>query len=167
MAQADTELLEIVPAAGGDVALILSMLDEASDWLARKGFAQWQTGTFNEARIARGINAGEVFLARLDGEVVGTMTVSWSSPITWGDVSNEAGYVSRLTVKRSAAGKNIGRRMLEWAEEQARGKERKYMRLDCGHDNDRLLAYYEKAGYRRVGHANIGEWTACLFEKAL
>jgi ribosomal protein S18 acetylase RimI-like enzyme len=167
MTAADTETLEIVPATEAAVPMILAMLDEASDWLARKGFGQWQAGTFNEARIARAVRAGEVYLAKLDGQVVGTLTLSWSNAMTWGDFTNEGAYVSRLTVKRSAAGRNIGRKMIDWAEQQARAKGRKYLRLDCGHDNERLLAYYDKAGFQRVGHANIGEWTPCLFEKPL
>jgi ribosomal protein S18 acetylase RimI-like enzyme len=162
-----TETLEIVPATEDAVPMILDMLDEASDWLARKGFSQWQAGTFNEARIARSIRAGEVYLAKLDGQVVGTITLAWSNAMTWGDMTNEGAYVSRLTVKRSAAGRNIGKKMLEWAEQQARARDRKFLRLDCGQENDRLLAYYDKAGFQRVGHANIGEWTACLFEKPL
>jgi predicted N-acetyltransferase YhbS len=160
-----TNSLEIVPATRADLPTILSILSEAQEWLSLRGMTQqWQAGDFQEARLTRAIDAGEVYLAKLDGEVVATASLTWQNTLLWADVGGEAAYLNRVAVRRAHAGKKIGQKLVEWAEQQARAKGRKCLRLDCAPS---LSDYYAKLGFNRVGHRNIGERTAILFEKTL
>src|SRR5215469_15077918 len=58
-----------------DLDSILDILEEAACWLISRGIDQWQPGVFRRVRcqsIADQVSRGEVYLARRDGQAVGT-----------------------------------------------------------------------------------------------
>jgi GNAT superfamily N-acetyltransferase len=57
------------------------------------------------------------------------------------------GYVHRLAVRRSCAGRGIGYRLLDWADMQVRANGGSRLRLDVVTDNGPLRRYYEAAGF--------------------
>ena len=97
---------------------MLSILEEAAQWLVYLGIDQWQPGSFSRRRIADRIERGEMYLAQLRGRAVGTLALQWSDEETWGDVPADAGYVHGLAIRREFAGKGLGRELLRWAEER-------------------------------------------------
>jgi len=99
-----------------------------------------------------------MYLARLDGEPVGTIALLWSDEETWGDVPGAAGYVHGLAVRRDFAGQGLGRALLRWAENRAASSGREHLRLDCVAGNRALNEYYERAGFDHRGHALVRGW---------
>ncbi len=165
MSEQTSNKLEIVPATPGDVQTVLSILGEAVEWLEMRGVHQWHAGDFQEQRILRAINAGEVFLAKLDKDVVGTGTLTWANTMLWADPgSADAGYINRMAVRRKHAGKKYGQQIVEWAENEARKRGKKKLRLDCGEE---LGKYYDKLGFKKIAHTSVGERTVILYEKTL
>lgn len=129
----------------------MAILNSAASWLSSKGVEQWPE-RFAANQVLPTIMQGHTWLARLDGEAVGTITLEWSDAL-WDTRSGDAGYVHRLAVHRSASG--LGLRLLEWAAEAVSLRGRSILRLDCVARNHRLRTYYEAAGFRHCGDAVV------------
>jgi GNAT superfamily N-acetyltransferase len=144
---------------------VLSILEEAAQWLVYRGIDQWQPGSFSRRRIADRIERGEMYLAELRGRAVGTLALQWSDEETWGDVPADAGYVHGLAIRREFAGKGLGRELLRWAEERVAASDKKYLRLDCVAENRALNEYYRRAGFSYRGGALVWGLEVSLYEK--
>ena len=176
----ETQLLPGVTvrlAAPEDAATFAEIHEEVVQWLWARGIYQWQPETFPSTRVMKWIeNAiarGEVYLACDDGAVIGAVILQEADPDTWGEASlaDPASYIHGLRVRRSAAGRGVGRALIAWAERELAARGKRLARLDCWAANDALCAYYERAGYRRVGTRTFTDgpkpFVAALFEKAL
>ncbi len=73
----------------------------------------------------------------------------------------DALYPRGLAVRRSHAGR--GHEVLAWAEGAVAAAGRCYLRLACTATNPALHAYYERAGYRHLGHRRGNS----LYERAV
>jgi ribosomal protein S18 acetylase RimI-like enzyme len=93
-----------------------------------------------------------VQLAFVGDELVGTLRLLLREPIVWPEVTeDDAVYVYNLAVKRTWTGHELGRRMLELANDRAVSLGRKCVRLDCVADNAFLRDYYTRAGFEERG----------------
>ncbi|MEU4700643.1 GNAT family N-acetyltransferase [Nonomuraea dietziae] len=130
---------------------VLSVLDEAAQWLNTHGISQWPA-RFEAAWVEEAILRGETWLVTTGDKVAGTVTMDWSDPL-WTD-ADAAGYVHRMAVRRWASG--LGVCILDWAADAAQQRAAKYLRLDCVKSNDRLRAYYEARGFAHRGDVPVG-----------
>lgn len=130
-----------------DAAVVLSILDEASAWLRSRGIDQWPE-RFGLGWIGPSLESGQTWLAFVDREPVGTITLSDSDPM-WPEDRGDALYVHRVAVRRTAAG--LGGVLLDWADATARQQGRLWLRLDCVATNGALRAYYEQRGFVHRG----------------
>lgn len=161
------------PAMPEDAATFAEIHEEVVSWLLARGIQQWQAGTLPIKWVQDAIASGEVYVACEDGAVIATVMLQETDPKTWSEVSiaDAAGYIHGLRVRRSVAGRGVGRALIAWAEQEfiARGKQ--LARLDCWAESDALCAYYEQAGYRRVGTRAFTDGpeslVKALFEKSL
>lgn len=148
---------------------MISILEEAGQWLLERGIYQWLPGSFSRDRIANSIESGQIYLAKQGEEAIGTLTLQWSDKLMWGDVPADAGYVHRLAIRRAFAGMGLGRMLLQWAEDTVASAGKRYLRLDCWTDNPALRQYYERAGYICRGEIAFQSkqqiWKASLYEK--
>lgn len=150
-----------------EVRMVLEVLNEAADWLRLKGIDQWQSRYFTQSVILEGIRKREVYLARQENKVVGTITIQWSDPLFWGDTPMDAAYFHRLAIKREYAGKGLGHALVEWAEGTAKAAGKSYLRLNCTFENQRLRQYYEDMDYAYRGEAKFRDLRFALYEKQL
>ncbi len=126
---------------------MVELLAQAAQWTAARGFPNWPR-RFAPDRIAVSAAKRELFVAEFDGVVVATLTLQWHDPRFWGDVGAErAGYVHRLAVRRSCAGRGLGYQLLNWADEQVQAKGGTWLRLDVATDNGRLRRHYDAARF--------------------
>ncbi|MDP4503194.1 GNAT family N-acetyltransferase [Nonomuraea turcica] len=139
-------------ASPAHTAEVLSVLNEAADWLRRREVTQWPD-RFEPSWIDEAITRGETWLVRAGDKAVGTLTLDWSDPL-WSDVAGSAGYVHRMAVRRRAAG--LGAVILDWAADTVRLNRREVLRLDCVASNSGLRAYYEARGFVHRGDVPVG-----------
>ena len=99
--------------------------------------------------ITKAIDAGELFVAEIDSRTVATLQLQWSDPRFWGDIDADAdaGYVHRLAVRRTDAGHGLGARLLDWADQQIRARDRSWLRIDVVSGNAPLRRYYESVRF--------------------
>lgn len=163
----------IIPAQLSDLERYIDRLEEVASWLEGRGIVQWRSGFFREATayFAAGIERGEVYLAFLDGEFAGTLRLLSSDPLVWPDADADAIYVHSLAVFRAWSGRQLGRRLLAWAETQAFGKRKGHLRLDCIASNPFLRRYYEENGFESRGERDVtfpqGTYHLARYEKPL
>jgi GNAT superfamily N-acetyltransferase len=148
-------MLEVTPAEPDDADTVIDLLEEASAWLHERGITDQWPLRFEPEWIAAGLRRQQTWLARVDGAVVGTITLNWSDPL-WADLgpTGVAGYVHRLTVLRGARG--LGGALLDWAADEIRAHGRNLLRLDCVTVNAKLNDYYRAAGFQPMGEVAIG-----------
>lgn len=148
----------IVPARSQDLGRYLELLEEVAEWLSRRGITQWPPGSFrlSAAYYAGSIDRGEVYLAFVDDELVGTLRLLLREPIVWpDDVTDEAVYLYTLAVRRCFAGRALGACLLEWARNRAAVMGRRFVRLDCVTDSAFLRDYYTRAGFEERGDVEV------------
>ena len=164
-------MLDPVAARQSDAERLLAIREAAARWLSSNRIRQWETGEVGVEQIRTQIGAGECFAHRPDGKIQGELRLLWSDPEIWVDRPDDAAYVHGLVIDRRhvGAGLGLGGRLLEWAEQQALGAGRAFLRLDCVETNVRLRRYYCEQGFREVGRRDLGEgwWPAMLFEKPI
>jgi GNAT superfamily N-acetyltransferase len=137
-------------AAVSEAELVADLIDKATLWVQELGFPQWPL-PFPRREIAAAIERTEVYVAEMDGEAVGTITILLDDPVFWGERPPDALYVHKLAVRRDRAGRGIGAALVEWAATRARAAGRSYLRLDCLRDDPGIRAYYERLGFEHRG----------------
>jgi protein-tyrosine phosphatase len=165
MAAADPGALAVGPATPDDADSVFALLEAAAEWLVSRGIRQWLPGEVPMDWLLGRIAAGEVWVATLEGALVGSFRLIWSDEPSWGVQPDDAGYVHGLVVNRGFAGRGIGRRLLERAEQIVAEAGKPYLRLDCLTPNDALVEYYLCAGFRLAGEKRWEQRATQLFEK--
>jgi hypothetical protein len=76
-------LMGVWPATKADCDAVIGLLRDARAWQRARGVPVWRE--FDAARIAADICSGEVYVAKAQGLVHGTVTLVESDPIVWAD----------------------------------------------------------------------------------
>jgi GNAT superfamily N-acetyltransferase len=150
--------VRIIPARPGDVSQLLAFRAEAAAWLSRLGSEQWQF-PYPAAKLLETIADGTVFLVLDGAATVATVTVSpEAEPGLWTEreLAEPSMFVSKLSVVRTHAGRNIGGRLLDWAGDRACRAGAGWLRLDAWTSNKDLQAYYLRQGFDHVRTALDG-----------
>ena len=166
--------MRVVAAQPNDLPHYLDLLEELADWLHSRGIEQWPRGRARNghAYYAASIEKHEVQLAFDGDELVGALRLLQRDNIVWTEIQeDDALYLYNLAVRRTAAGKGLGRWLLDWAERRVADAGRSYLRLDCVPTNAFLRSYYEDAGFTERGEVDaiypepVGLWRLRRYEK--
>jgi ribosomal protein S18 acetylase RimI-like enzyme len=138
-----------------DVDAVLGLVTGAARWLAERGSDQWQyTTERHRLAIERATKRGEVWVVIDDkGAIVATVTLNaYADPEFWSaeDDPDDALYVHRMAVARTAGGQEVGAALLDWAARQAVDAGKKWLRLDAWANNTALHDYYRNHGFQPV-----------------
>ncbi|HEX7736749.1 MAG TPA: GNAT family N-acetyltransferase [Ktedonobacteraceae bacterium] len=169
--------LSIAPATRPDLLPLLKLFDETVTWLNARGLGnQWGSELFSTSldrhrQFLNWINLGIFFTARLQGQVVGSLTLSpappWYIAKRWQTFPMSAFYLEAFTTSRSLAGLGLGRTLLQWSERYTLVSNKTTIWLDCWADNPALVHYYLQAGYTPHEIFLVHAWRGQLFEKRL
>ncbi|MEU5898002.1 MULTISPECIES: GNAT family N-acetyltransferase [Streptomyces] len=148
--------IKIRQGGADDVPAVLALFDGAVEWLVSQGrTGQWGTRPWSQnpkavALVEKYLTTGEPWIAEIDGEVVGTVTLT-DGP--GGDIIPAADeperYIHLLAADhRRFAGRGVGRALLAHAVEETRRQGVRLLRVDCYRGEDRaLVRYYESNGF--------------------
>jgi len=148
-------------AGAADLDVVAQVLEEASAWLHGRGIDQWPAQS-SPGWLGPPIERGETWLATIDGDVVGTVTLTTTDP-AWPAGPADCTYVHRLAVRLAHAG--AGHELLEWASAEAHRRGHRSLRLDCVSSNEQRCRYYTAAGFIASGDATVHGTKVALFER--
>lgn len=163
--------MKIRHARQGDDAVVLAMFDSAVAWLVSQNrTGQWGTRPFTgdprrTEQAAAWLAGGGMRIAEIDGEPAGCIVVGDPLPYVTPAPEPEL-YVQVLVIDQRHAGHAVGRRLLEWAIDEARDRGVGLVRVDCyAGDDGRLVAYYESCGFTRTEPFTVGEWPGMVLQR--
>ena len=152
-----TPSFEVRAVDPSELDIAIDILEEAAVWGGSDGRTTWPPGTFldptgaGRARLHKDIESGSLYIVWLGGKSAATFALLDADPMLWPAAGDDALYLHRFAVRRSAAG--VGRRSIEWMIDEVRRRGRAYLRLDCREDNPGIRSYYERCGFSHVGEA--------------
>ena len=171
-----TDNLRIRRGTTRDTDTIISLIDEAADWLRDKRTDQWASPwpsrAARDGRVRRGLRNGNTWIAEAAGKPIATITYRpHGNQKLWNprEKREHAVYISRPIVTRSAAGPGVNSAMVGWAAARAvRDWNAQWIRIDVWTTNVALRNYYEKRGFRfsRIAACEASNYpSAALFQK--
>ena len=151
--------------AKATVAAVLSLVNEASEWLRAKETDQWATPWPSEEernnRILTGLRNEKTWIV-WDGDIAAaTVTIAtrantkvWRNPAGECDLSEKAVYAHRLITARKYAGSGLGAELIDWAGLRGRRKHRaKWIRIDVWTSNKNCTNITWTRGSNRAASA--------------
>ncbi|MGF6887275.1 GNAT superfamily N-acetyltransferase [Nocardia sp. GAS34] len=167
--------VRIRQAEPSDLGTICRLRLQRTAWLAARGSDQWTRQgrglpieIFARA-VGRAVDARETWIAEIDGEPAGTITVNdradeglWSP----GELA-DAVIVHYMIVDLRFAGNRVGSALLAHAAALARRRRRTWVRLDAWTTNTGLHDYYRRSGFQlaRVAGPDASGPSTALFER--
>lgn len=137
----------------------LSILREASQWLAGRGLYAWSEQELQKTDLPSNSASGCLILGFTHGKPAACMLLQPTDPLYWPRAARgSALYLHKLAVSRAHAGCGWGPRMIAWAKMEARRQRIRRLRLDTWADS-RLVEFYMRHGFRlvdRVPHCESG-----------
>src|ERR1700722_1043443 len=166
-----TPSFEVRAVDASELDISVDILEEAAVWGGSDGRTSWPSGWFSDpagagrARLHKDIASRSLYIVWLDGKSASTFALLDADPARWPAAGDEALYLHRFAVRRSAAG--VGRRALEWMVAEVRRRGRMYLRLDCREDNPGIRGYYERLDFNCVGETTTDRLRLSLYELAV
>ncbi|MGW4633764.1 GNAT family N-acetyltransferase [Nocardia sp. NPDC004415] len=165
----------IRPAILGDLPLICRLRVQRTAWLTARGSDQWTVAGRGRpieifaGAVGRSLDAGETWIAEVDGEPAGTITVNHrADPDLWSPWElAESVIVHFMIVDLRFAGRRVGHHMLAHAAHLAARQRRPWVRLDAWTTNTELHDYYRRAGFvlARIAGPIASGPSKALFER--
>lgn len=146
-----------------DTGAVMDLLKQTALWLKEQGSTQWNALLEGEDSHGtdQAVQRGDVFIFKHEEQVVGMVMLlqqpsDWDVDL-WGDEGHEqAIYVHRLAISRAYAGKQLGRKIMEWVESGITFAGKTRIRLDCIAENSTLNRFYSSLGYEYMGLSESG-----------
>jgi len=136
---------------------MMEIFSDAVKFLADSGVNQWQDGYPNEEIIGLDIQADRSYIMEDDGEIVGTMVLSFEKDPCYADIKgawlNDEPYtvIHRPAVSAKIRGKGYGKMLFQYAERLTLESGIHNLRADTHRDNKVMNTYLMKYGYVNCG----------------
>lgn len=161
-------MIQILQASPEQAHLAVEILLEAVYWLNAKGEPLWQPDELPLEKFVATAERGELFLAFLEGEAVGTLTFQLEDKPFWPKLKyGESTFFHKVAVRRRVAGQGIARAMIEWAIERSRALGVSHLRMDTAFARPKLRAFYEDLGFVYAGDKMVWPHHVALYELPL
>jgi GNAT superfamily N-acetyltransferase len=149
-----------------EASVVLAIVHEASFWLEQRGIPLWTAKELDPVCTIADVEAGHYVLASDRGRAVGVLRFTLEDIDFWPEaLPGEAGYVHRLAVRRSHAGKQLPRMMLTWAEQHSASLGRTWLRLDCEAARPKLKQLYEGLGFVFHSEHTLGDLVVARYQR--
>jgi hypothetical protein len=148
-----------------------TIIEEVAAWGASVGFPSWTAGSFTGpdsvgmSRLLGDVATDSLYLMWRGADAVATFSLLERDSLFWPDAGDEALYLHRFAVRRTAAG--AGRHAVEWCLREARRRGRLFVRLDCLAENPGIRRYYARFGFTVVNDRVINGIRYSLCEVAV
>lgn len=135
---------------------ILDMTRACARNMEEQGIYQWNEQYPSKAAFEMDMDRGELYTLAIEGKLVGTITISTYkdeeyNAVRWLTPDHGNIYIHRLAVHPSYQGKGYAQKLMDFAEDYAKGLKMTSIRLDTFSQNKRNQKFYERRGYCKLG----------------
>lgn len=142
-----------------DLSIIVSLYDTARELLKHSGIDQWQDGYPNEESAIIDMNNSASYVIEDNGHVIGTACIDFGIEPTYNEIhegewkssANDYGFLHRVAVSPSFAGKGLAKMFFDELQKQAIQKNVSSLRCDTHRQNTRMQKTLEKNGFEYCG----------------
>lgn len=161
-------------ASAADVPAVLQVFDGVIAWFVSRGnTAQWGTEPWSALprRVEQVTQAcalpGAWVVEAPDGLILAALVLGESMPYVPAACEPEV-YVRLLIAARDVHARGLGRRLLAFADDQARAAGARRLRVDCyAGGTGELVRFYEACGYQRLSTFELEGWPGQLLGRNL
>jgi len=144
-----------------DLNAIFALYDDAIAYQKKVGNNHWLG--FEQTLVAKEIDEQRHYVIVAEGQIVGTFCITLSDPLIWKDADHTAAiYIHRIATSQAFRGHNFVKHIINWGLEFAKTNSLKYIRMDTGSGNDRLINYYISCGFTFIGDTTVNYTTDLL-----
>lgn len=150
----------------GEVEDAIKIMREVASWGRSVGLNVWKDEVLTREKLLKNANEDDFCIGQVLGNNACCMILQWEDTLFWPNAKkNEAGYVHKLCVKRNYASQGIPGKLVEFAIEECKKRNIKYLRLDTGLTKTKLCNLYISLGFEIVDKILLDDGGAfALFE---
>jgi predicted N-acetyltransferase YhbS len=131
------------------------------------GAGHWSASP-TKADVVRQIRASRVLVARVEGEIIGTVRLAtakpWAIDSSCFTAAKTPLYVLGLAVAPDARGHGVGRSLMDAAKDTARSLHAEALWLDAYEHSAGVGPFYLKCGFRKVGRTKYRDVPLSYYE---
>ncbi len=160
-----SSILKIKRAAPTDEAIAWQIMEACGHWLNGLGLIYW-SNYFTKQKIAELFHETDFYLGCINGQPISLIAMSLTPPQYFVDdhylnhfTNSPAKSVYLITIATLPTyhGHGYATQLLEFAENEAKKVGALWMRLDCLAEDKKLVDFYEKRDYQKVGTKPMNE----------
>lgn len=146
--------MEILLSEPKDIDTIFHLYDEAIAFQQQVSNKQWRG--FERGLIESEIANGLQYKIVIDSEVACIFAIAFNDAIFWGKKDLQPSiYLHRIVTNPTFRGQAFIKTIIEWSKEYCFANNKQFIRMDTWGDNNRLIEYYVKCGFRHVETINL------------
>lgn len=155
----------IRPGLPGDIPRLVRLYEETVDYLeSHTNYPGWKKGVYPGREEAEsGVGEKTLYVAEKEGRIIGSVILNGRQEAAYQSAGwetfaepEEVMVIHTFLVHPDLSGLGVGRRLLEFAGEQAVKEGKKTIRLDVYEKNTPAIRLYERMGYRYVKTVDMG-----------
>lgn len=166
------ENLKVSKAKIEDLPVVLSLFQDAIEYMNNNNIPQWDEYYPNEEVLEEDIQNNELYIVKLEEIIVSVFVINsdYDNDYKYGNWTYKGkSYVilHRLCVNVKVQNQGIGTKTLLLIEKMLKDNNTQAIRLDAFSKNPYALRMYENNNYKRVGEVNFRKGLFYLYEKIL
>ncbi|MCR8558319.1 GNAT family N-acetyltransferase [Mucilaginibacter sp. BJC16-A38] len=150
----------IRPATLTDIPQIMQLIAEVVPLMNAAGNMQWDNTYPNAGAFEKDIALNQLWVAEIDGNVAGISAITTDQEPEYAEVGwdiNETAIVThRLAVSPRYQGRGVAGALMQQAEEVAKDRGIKVLRVDTNTQNQATQRLFPKLGYQYSGEIGLG-----------
>lgn len=164
----------IVNCVMNDIDAILTLYQSARELQTQKGMVVWPV--FEKGLVEKEINEKRQWKLLVNNDIACNWAITFSDKEIWGAKDkNDSIYIHRIATNPMFRGNRYVDKIVSWAKEYARQRDKQFVRLDTLGNNTGLIKHYTSAGFQFLGIFKLADTSnlpghyqkepnCCLFE---
>lgn len=142
--------MHILSSTVSDIDSIFSLYDDAVVYQKTKFEKHWLA--FDRVMVQKEIDENRQWKIMEGNDVACIFAITYNDPFIWKEKDIDPSiYIHRIVTNPKYHGRQYVKVIVEWAREHAKQTGKEFIRMDTWGDNEALIHYYQKCGFRFLG----------------
>lgn len=140
-----------------EIDAIMDITKACAQKMISEGIFQWNESYPNSDTFYKDVERGELYVLLSEARIIGCIVISSEKDaeydqIAWLTKDRDNFYIHRLAIHPDYQHRGYAKKCMDFAEELARKKGGRSIRLDTFSQNKRNQKFYEARGYKKLGN---------------